>query len=54
MASTEIEDSEDRQFRTASLVYLELDKPAKALTEYADRPQDVRAWVDGLLELEGS
>jgi hypothetical protein len=36
----------------ASLGYLELDKLAKALTEYADRPQDVREFVDALIEAE--
>ncbi len=33
----------------ASLGYVELDKLAKALTQYADRPTDVVAWVEGLL-----
>jgi hypothetical protein len=36
----------------ASLGYVELDKLAKALTQYADRPQDVRGWVDGLLAFD--
>lgn len=31
------------------LGYVELDKLGLALREYADRPHDVRAWVDGLL-----
>lgn len=34
--------------REASLGYLEIDKLAAALSEYAKRPQDVRAWVDEL------
>ncbi len=38
----------------ASLGYIELAKLAAALTEYADRPQDVREWVDRLCSLEGS
>lgn len=37
----------------ANLGYLELDKLGKALTEYADRPLDVRSFVDLLLDLEG-
>lgn len=35
-----------------SLGYLELDMLAKALTEYADRPTDVMAWLEGLLSYE--
>jgi hypothetical protein len=34
------------------LGYVELDKLAKALTQYADRPQDVRAWLDKLMTFE--
>jgi hypothetical protein len=37
-----------------SLGYLEIDKLADALKEYANRPTDVRGWVDGLLEHEGA
>lgn len=33
----------------ASLGYVELDKLADALKEYANRPGDVRAWVGELL-----
>jgi hypothetical protein len=33
--------------------YTELGYLADALTEYADRPHDVRAWVDDLMECEG-
>lgn len=40
--------------KDASLGYLELDKLAKALTEYADRPTDVREWIDGLLQYDES
>lgn len=36
----------------ASLGYLELSKLAEALTEYADRPHDVREYVDALMEAE--
>jgi len=32
-----------------SLGYLEIDLLAKALTEYAKRPQDIRAFVDKLM-----
>ena len=35
--------------KDASLGYVELDKLAKALTQYADRPTDVMEWVEGLL-----
>jgi hypothetical protein len=35
-----------------SLGYVELDKLAKALAEYADRPRSVREWIDGLLQWE--
>jgi hypothetical protein len=38
--------------REASLGYLELDKLATALTEYADRPHDVREYVDALMNAE--
>lgn len=34
----------------ASLGYVELRKLAEALTAYADRPHDVRAYVDLLME----
>jgi hypothetical protein len=37
-----------------SLGYLELGKLAAALTEYADRPQDVTAYVDALLNAESA
>ena len=40
--------------REASLGYLELSKLAGALQEYAARPTDVRAWIDGLLAYDGS
>lgn len=36
----------------SSLGYLELDKLGLALREYSDRPQDVRAYVDQLMEAE--
>jgi len=35
--------------RDAKLGYVELSKLAAALTEYANRPHDVRDWIDGLL-----
>lgn len=35
------------------LGYLELDKLADALKQYADRPHDVRAFVDELMLAEG-
>lgn len=38
----------------ASLGYLELDKLAKALTEYADRPQDVTGFVQTLMDAESA
>src|SRR5690348_16456010 len=38
--------------KDASLGYLELDKLAKALTQYADRPQDVMSWVETLLQYD--
>lgn len=33
--------------------YLELGKLAEALTEYANRPQEVERWIMELLEVEG-
>ena len=36
------------------LGYVELSKLADALKQYADRPQDVRAWVDELLTYDES
>jgi hypothetical protein len=36
----------------ASLGYVELGKLAEALTEYADRPHDVREYVDALMAAE--
>ena len=38
--------------KDASLGYLELSKLAKALSEYADRPHDVREYVDTLMSAE--
>jgi len=38
--------------KDASLGYLELSKLAAALTEYADRPNEVREYTDALLEAE--
>lgn len=38
--------------KSASLGYVELGKLADALTEYANRPHDVRAFVDALLVAE--
>ncbi len=38
----------------ASLGYVELSKLAAALTEYADRPHDVYAWISELCAMEGS
>jgi len=40
--------------KDASLGYLELSKLADALKEYSDRPTDVREWIDGLLQYDGS
>lgn len=40
--------------KDASLGYVELDKLGLALREYADRPQDVREFVDQLLEAESN
>lgn len=37
---------------SASLGYVELGKLADALNEYANRPSDVREYVDALLEAE--
>lgn len=34
------------------LGYLEIGKLADALNEYAERPQDVRAWVDRLMQFD--
>ena len=39
-------------FKESSLGYLELDKLAKALTEYTASPERVRQYVDELLEAE--
>lgn len=38
--------------KDASLGYLELAKLSAALTEYTNRPQDVRAWVDTIVSAE--
>jgi hypothetical protein len=38
--------------KNASLGYVELGKLAEALTEYADRPHDVREYVDALMAAE--
>ena len=38
---------------SSSLGYVELDKLASALKEYADRPHEVRGYVDALMEAEG-
>ena len=40
--------------KDASLGYLEIDKLGKALREYADRPGDVRTWIDELTSYEDS
>jgi hypothetical protein len=37
---------------TADLGYMELDRLADALKEYAERPTDVREWVDELMALD--
>jgi hypothetical protein len=37
-----------------SLGYVELHKLAKALDEYTARPTDVRAWIDELMQFDGS
>lgn len=37
---------------TALLGYVELGKIAEALTEYANRPQDVERWIGDLLGVE--
>lgn len=42
----------ERVYRSWSLGYVEIHRLAAALSEYADRPQDVREYVDLLLELE--
>lgn len=39
---------------SANLGYMELDKLADALKQYADRPTDVRAWIDELMAFDGS
>lgn len=39
--------------RSSSLGYLELQKLARALTEYTERPSDVRAYIDDLMRAEG-
>lgn len=41
-------------FASRSLGYLELGKLAQALTQYADRPHDVREYVDLLMDAEES
>jgi hypothetical protein len=38
--------------KSASLGYVEIGKLAEALTEYADRPQDVREFVAELIAAE--
>lgn len=38
----------------ATLGYVELDKLAVALTEYAEHPQDVREYVDTLMSAESA
>lgn len=38
----------------SSLGYVELDKLADALKQYADRPADVMAWIEGLLAYDES
>ncbi len=40
--------------KDSSLGYLELQKLAAALSEYADRPQDVREWLDTLCSMDES
>ena len=40
--------------RSASLGYVELGKLSLALREYADRPQDVRGYVDQLMAAEAT
>jgi hypothetical protein len=40
--------------KNASLGYVELGKLAEALTEYADRPHDVREYVDALMAAEST
>jgi hypothetical protein len=42
------------ELKGSSLGYVELGKLAVALTEYADRPQDVREYVDTLMEAESA
>jgi hypothetical protein len=37
----------------SGLGYMELAKLADALTEYANRPQEVERWIMELLEVEG-
>jgi hypothetical protein len=39
--------------KATTLGYMELDYLADALKEYADNPERVRAWVDGLMNTEG-
>jgi hypothetical protein len=40
--------------KSASLGYVELDKLADALKQYADRPTDVRAFVDELMTFDAA
>ncbi len=37
---------------SSKLGYVEIDKLANALKEYADRPRDVRDWINGLLDID--
>lgn len=40
--------------KDASLGYVEIGKLADALAEYANRPTDVMAWLEGLLNFDES
>lgn len=42
------------QLKDASLGYLELSKLAEALSDYADAPNEVRAYVDLLMDTEAN
>ena len=51
IGQSEIWFGENLAVSVPSLGYVELDKLAKALTEYANRPNDIREWLSGLEEI---
>jgi len=51
IGQSEIMFGENLTVSVPSLGYIELDKLAKALIEYANRPNDIREWLSGLEEL---